>query len=73
MRAAIAKAGVKSVSSVVLRWNPQFETVKALLNEGKLGKLIYAEADYWHPIVKAYSGYPQGKRILIEQAGEHGL
>jgi predicted dehydrogenase len=58
LREAVTKAGVKTVTSVVLRWNPQFETVKALLNDGKLGKLLYAEADYWHPIIKAYPGYP---------------
>ncbi|MGC8878443.1 MAG: Gfo/Idh/MocA family protein [Anaerolineae bacterium] len=55
---AVTKAGVKSVTSVVLRWNPQFQTVRALLDDGKLGKLLYAEADYWHPIIKAYPGYP---------------
>lgn len=55
---AVTKAGVKTVTSVVLRWNPQFQTVRALLDDGKLGKLLYAEADYWHPIIKAYPGYP---------------
>jgi UDP-N-acetyl-2-amino-2-deoxyglucuronate dehydrogenase len=58
LREAVTKAGVKTVCSVVLRWNPQFQTIKALLDDGKLGKLMYAEADYWHPIVKAYPGYP---------------
>ena len=58
LREAVTKAGVKTVTSVVLRWNPQFETIKALLDDGKLGKLLYAEADYWHPIIKAYPGYP---------------
>jgi predicted dehydrogenase len=42
----------------VLRWNPQFQTIRALIDDGKLGDLIYAEADYWHPIIKAYPGYP---------------
>jgi predicted dehydrogenase len=58
MRQAITKARVKSVTSVVLRWNPQFETVRQLIKEGVLGDLIYGEADYWHPIIKAYPGYP---------------
>ncbi len=58
VREAVTKAGVKSIVSCVLRWNPQFETIRALIDDGKLGELIYAEADYWHPIVKAYSGYP---------------
>lgn len=55
---AVKKAGVKSVVSCVLRWNPQFATIRALIDDGKLGDLIYAEADYWHPIIKAYPGYP---------------
>lgn len=58
MRQAITEAKVKSVCSVVLRWNPQFETVRQLIKEGILGELIYGEADYWHPIIKAYPGYP---------------
>jgi predicted dehydrogenase len=58
IRDAVAKAGVKTVSSFVLRWNPQFETVKQLIKEGILGDLIYAEADYWHPMKKIYPGYP---------------
>jgi predicted dehydrogenase len=58
VREAITKAGVKSIVSCVLRWNPQFATIRALIDDGKLGDLIYAEADYWHPIIKAYPGYP---------------
>jgi UDP-N-acetyl-2-amino-2-deoxyglucuronate dehydrogenase len=55
---AVKKGGVKSIVSCVLRWNPQFKTIRAMLDDGKLGDLIYAEADYWHPIIKAYPGYP---------------
>ena len=58
VREAVTKSGVKSIVSCVLRWNPQFQTIRALLDDGKLGNLIYAEGDYWHPIVKAYPGYP---------------
>lgn len=58
VREAVKKTGVKSVTSCVLRWNPQFETVHALIDDGKFGKLLYAEGDYWHPIIKAYPGYP---------------
>ncbi len=58
VREAITKSKVKSIVSCVLRWNPQFQTIRALLDDGKLGKLIYAEGDYWHPIIKAYPGYP---------------
>ena len=58
VREAITKTGVKSIVSCVLRWNPQFQTIRALLDDGKLGQLLYAEGDYWHPIIKAYPGYP---------------
>lgn len=57
IRAAVAKAGVKTVTSFVLRWNPQFETVRQLIKDGVLGDLIYAEGDYWHPIKRSYPCY----------------
>ncbi|MFL5805479.1 MAG: Gfo/Idh/MocA family protein, partial [Roseiflexaceae bacterium] len=57
IRDAVAKAGVKTVTSFVLRWNPQFETVRQLIKDGVLGQLIYGEADYWHPLKKIYPGY----------------
>jgi UDP-N-acetyl-2-amino-2-deoxyglucuronate dehydrogenase len=57
IREAVTKAGVKTVSSVVLRWNPQFVTVKQLIAEGVLGDLVYGEADYWHPLREYYPGY----------------
>jgi predicted dehydrogenase len=49
IREAVAMAGVKTVTSFVLRWNPQFQTVRRLIEDGVLGELIYGEADYWHP------------------------
>lgn len=57
IRDAVAKAGVKSVTSFVLRWNPQFVTVKQLIADGVLGDLLYGEADYWHPLRDLYPGY----------------
>ena len=55
---AVKKAGVKSIVSCVLRWNPQFKTIRAMLDDGKLGDLIYAEGTTGIPIIKAYPGYP---------------
>src|SRR5207302_4638437 len=55
---AVTDAKVKSVTSFVLRWNPQFVTVKKLQADGVLGDMIYAEADYWHPLKKEYPSYP---------------
>ena len=57
IRDAVARAGVKTVTSFVLRWNPQFLTVKQLIADGVLGDLVYGEADYWSPMKDAYPGY----------------
>lgn len=57
IREAVTKAGVKSVTSFVLRWNPQFVTVRQMIKDGLLGDLIYAEGDYWHPLKTYYAGY----------------
>ena len=57
IRDAVARAGVKTVTSFVLRWNPQFLTVKQLIADGVLGDLVYGEADYWHPLQDLYPGY----------------
>ena len=46
---AVKKTGVKSVVSCVLRWNPQFKTIRAMLDDGKLGDLMYAEGGLLAP------------------------
>lgn len=61
MEEAVAKAGVKSVVSFVLRWNPLFETIKSLLGEGALGNIFYAESDYWHWVGPHYGQYRWSK------------
>jgi len=48
LRDAVAEAGVKSLVSFVLRWNPAVETIKSLLDSGAIGELFYLELDYWH-------------------------
>ena len=48
LRDAVAEAGVNSLVSFVLRWNPAVETIKSLLDSGAIGELLYLEADYWH-------------------------
>ena len=55
---AITESKVKSVTSFVLRWNPQFLTIKQLIADGVVGDLLYAEADYWHPMKRIYPSYP---------------
>ncbi|MBC8162272.1 MAG: Gfo/Idh/MocA family oxidoreductase [Roseiflexaceae bacterium] len=77
IRRAVADAGVKSIVPFVLRWNPQFLTVRQLIADGILGDLIYGEADYWHPITptkipgyRAYVSHEQGRSAFLA-AGCH--
>jgi predicted dehydrogenase len=57
LRDAVAKAGVKSVVSFVLRWNPMFESLKSMLARQSIGELFYAEVDYWHGLPPGYHGW----------------
>jgi predicted dehydrogenase len=55
--AAVRQAGVRSVVSFVLRWNPLLEIIKAQLAGGLIGHLYHAEVDYLHAIGPDYTGY----------------
>lgn len=57
MRDAVRKAKVKTVVSFVLHWNPFFQTVRSLIDDGTLGKIFLAETDYFHEIGTWYPGY----------------
>jgi predicted dehydrogenase len=57
MRQAVREAGVKTVVSFVLRWNPLFETIKALIADNALGEIYFVETDYEHDIGSWWSGY----------------
>lgn len=57
MTAAVREAGVKTVVSFVLRWNPEFIWIDRMLAEGAIGPLFYAEVDYWHNIGPQYAQY----------------
>lgn len=57
LRDAVARSGVKSVVSFVLRWNPLFENLKSLLAAGAIGRLFYVEVDYWHGLAQWWSGW----------------
>lgn len=57
MQAAVRKAGVKTVVGFVLRWNPLFQTVKALIADGALGDVFLAETGYLHDIGPWYRGF----------------
>jgi len=62
MRDAVRKAKVKTVVSFVLRWNPLFETIKAMIADDALGKIYFVEADYEHNVSHWWSGYEDARK-----------
>ena len=54
---AVRSAGVRSLVSFVLRWNPLFDIIKAQLASGLIGNIYLAEVDYLHTIGPEYTGY----------------
>ena len=61
MRMAVSEAGVRTVVSFVLRWNPAVANIKALRAQGALGDLFLIQTDYWHNVVQA-GGYSRPER-----------
>ena len=57
MRDAVRETKVKTVASFVLRWNPLYQTLTALLADGAIGDVFYAGVDYLHEIGDWWSGY----------------
>ncbi len=57
IREAVENAGVKTIVSFVLRWNPLLETIKSLMSDGAIGELLYVEVDYWHGLGDWYGGW----------------
>ncbi len=57
MHRAVQQAGVRTVVSFVLRWNPQFMLIRRTLADGVIGDVFYAEVDYWHNIGPQYPQY----------------
>jgi predicted dehydrogenase len=57
MTDAVERAGVKTVVSFVLRWNPLFQIIKRLLESDAIGPVFYGEVDYFHGIGPWYGQY----------------
>ncbi len=58
MRDAVRAAGVRTIVSFVLRWNPLLRLIKSLREDGTLGEVVFARADYWHQIrPEEWAGY----------------
>jgi predicted dehydrogenase len=62
MRDAVRKAGVRTVVSFVLRWNPLFETLKSLIADDAFGEIYCVEADYQHHIASWWTGYEDARK-----------
>ncbi len=63
MREAVQRAGVKTVVSFVLRWNPLFRRLKAMMAEGALGRPYYVEADYVSHNGSWWSGWNDARTV----------
>jgi predicted dehydrogenase len=63
LRDAVARAGVYSVVSFVLRWNPLVINLKSLLAAGAIGELFYVEIDYWHGLGESWTGWEWGHKL----------
>jgi predicted dehydrogenase len=57
IRDAVAEAGVKSLVSFALRWNPLITLIKAQLAQNTIGDLFFGEVDYFHGIGPWYGQY----------------
>lgn len=54
---AVQKAGVKTCVCFECRYSSQFLTTKAVIDRGLLGKIHYAEVDYYHGIGPWYGQF----------------
>ncbi|MBN2309573.1 MAG: Gfo/Idh/MocA family oxidoreductase [Candidatus Hydrogenedentes bacterium] len=57
VRDAVANAGVKTVVSFVLRWNPLIGIIRAQLADNAIGSVMLGEVDYFHGIGPWYKQY----------------
>lgn len=57
VRDAVKKADVKTCVGFECRFSSQVKAVRAVLNKGLLGRVHYAEVDYFHGIGPAYAQY----------------
>ena len=68
MRDAVRKAGVKTVVSFVLRWNPLFETPKSLIADDAFGEVYYVETDYQSNVASSWGGYEDARKKVVEES-----
>lgn len=62
MREAVRKAGVKTISSFVLRFNPLFQTLKGMIADDAFGDVYHVEVDYYSHNASWWPGWEEGRR-----------
>lgn len=67
MQKVVRQAGVKTIVSFVLHWNPSLQATRNLIEKGAVGRTYYVEVDYWHGMQKSYPQYPWS--VTIAQGG----
>jgi predicted dehydrogenase len=67
MQKAVHEAGVKTIVSFCLHWNPSLINTRNLIQNGAIGEPYYVEVDYWHGIKKWYPQYDWN--VTKEQGG----
>ena len=67
IRSAVRDAGVKTVVSFVLRWNPLFRMLKTMICDDLIGRPFYVEADYLSHNGSWWSGWNDARTL------EHGV
>src|SRR5438552_16301416 len=75
---AVQTANVKTCVCFECRFSSQFRTIKALIDQGLLGRIHYAEVDYYHGIGPWYGQYrwnvrKDGGGSSLLSAGCHAL
>jgi predicted dehydrogenase len=63
MQKAVNEAGVKTVVSFVLRWNPLFRDLKRRIASGSIGRPYYVEADYLSHNGSWWSGWKDARTV----------
>ncbi len=63
MQTAVRDAGVRTVVSFVLRWNPLFREMKRRIARGDVGRPYYVEADYLSHNGSWWSGWEDARTV----------
>lgn len=63
MQATVREAGVKTIVSFVLRWNPLFRELKRRMSAGAVGRPYYVEADYLSHNGSWWAGWNEARTV----------